>query len=312
MSQPINASFDTYVTKYPLLANLIYSAAADDTIYQDITDAKGPDWSPIPDGVETHITYGLDVMARRSDESPFTFDTPGPEGTKKSYHSNYGLAVEFTENLFMDGMYGIIEKVVADLGNAYNLTRNLQVANFYDDAFTGSVYTAYDGQAIMSTSHTSQPGVTRANMPNPDVPLSWTGAQTIVTLMRRFKNERGRPSPKVKSGQTIKVLIPPEMEFAADKIFDGGAAYQPDSPNNTINVLKKFRWSVMQNPYLTSTVNFFFMPDGETMIRLCDKQKMTPDKYPSNPTKGVVQDIRGRWLIHPEHWDHLFGSKGTS
>jgi hypothetical protein len=309
---PITSAFDTYVTQYPILAELLYGAVKKNSIYKDIVDLKGSDFSPLNHGVETHITYGLDIWTKRSDTSPFTFDSPGSEGTKKTYFSNYGLGVIFTENLFMDGLYGIIEKVGADLGNTYDLTRNVQIAQFYDDAHTGSVaqFLSYDGQPLLSTAHVSQPGITRANKPTIAQPLSYTGVQTMLTLMRRFKSERGRPSPMVDNGQAIKVLIPPEMEFLADSIFDTGSAYNPTNANNDINVLKKFRWNVMINPFLTSTSNWFFMPTGENMIRLVDRQPMTDSYNEDIDTKGIRQDVRARWVLHPEHFDRIFGSNG--
>jgi hypothetical protein len=309
---PITAAFDTYVTQYPLLANYMYSAANKDSVYKSLVDLKGADFSPLPHGVETHIGYGLDIMAKRSDTSAFTFDSPGSEGTKKTYFSNYGLGVIYTENLFMDGMYGIIEKVDTDLGNTYDLTRNVQVAAMYDDFFTGSIsqFLAYDGQPVLSTSHTSSPGITRANKPSVAQPLSYTGVKTVLTTMRRFKTERGRPKMMVENGQAIKVLIPPEMEFLADSIFDTGSAYNPTNANNDINVLKKFRWDVIINPYLTSETNWFFMPTGENMIRLVDRQPFTDDKNPDIDTKGVRHDVRARWVLHVEHFDRIFGSNG--
>ena len=309
---PITAAFDTYVTQYPLLANLMYGAANKDSIYKDLVDLKGSDFSPIPHGVETHITYGLDTWVKRSDTSPFTFDGPGSEGTKKTYFSNYGLGVIYTENLFMDGLYGIVEKIDTDLGNTYDLTRNVQVAQMFDDGFSGSIaqFLAYDGQPLLSTSHVSSPGVTRANKPSVAQPLSYTGVQQVLTVMRRFKSERGRPRMMLENGQAIKVLIPPEMEFLADSIFDTGSAYNPTNANNDINVLKKFRWEVVINPYLTSTTNWFFMPTGENMLRLVDRQPFTDDKNPDIDTKGVRHDVRARWVLHPEHFDRVFGSNG--
>jgi hypothetical protein len=310
MGTPLTSAFDTYVTQFPNLAENLYSSASDDTIWKDIMDLKGPDWSPLNHAVVTHKVYGLDIMVQRSDTSPFTFDTPGPEGTKESIFSNYGLGVVFTENLIMDGLYNIVEQVMADLKNVWDLTHNVQVGQMYDDAFTGTLYTAYDGQPILSTSRTSQPGIVRQNAPTVPQPLSYTGVQTVLTLMRRFKSERGRPKPMIKNNQSVRVLMPPEMEFEADRIFDTGSAYEPDTPNNAINVLKKHRWSPIINPYLTSTTNWFLMPEQENMLRFVERQPMTEDHQPDIETKGVRQDVRGRWVIHVEDFDRIFGSNG--
>lgn len=308
---PITSAFDTYMTQYPLLANADYGTSKFTPLYKEITDAKGSDWSPINTGVKTHINYGLDIWGERSDVSPFLYDGPGAEGTKETQYSNYGLGVVFTENLIMDGLYNIVENVLADLRTTYDLTRNVQVAQLYDDAFTGSLtaYKPYDGQPLMGA-HTSQPGISRRNAPSVAQPLSYTGVQTVLTLMRRFKSLRGRPGPMVNNGQTIKVVIPPEMEFAADSIFDAGSAYNPTNANNDINVLKKFRWNVILQPYFTSTTNWFFLPEGECMIRLVDRQARTPDMHEDPYTNGVMHKERARWVLHVENYDRIFGSNG--
>ncbi len=308
---PITSAFDTYMTQYPTLANAEYGSSEFTPVYKDITDAKGSDYSPLNHGVETHINYGLDIWAERSDVSPFQFDGPGAEGTKRSYYRNYALGVVFTENLIMDGLYNIVENVLKDLRSTYDLTRNVQVAQLFDDAFTGALteYLPYDGSPLLGA-HTSQPGTSRRHAPSVAQPLSYTGVQTVLTLMRRFKSLRGRPRPMVDNNQLIKVVIPPEMEFAADQIFDTGSAYNPTNGNNDINVLKKFRWKPIIVPYFTSTTNWFFMPDGENMIRLVDRQPRTPSMNEDIETKGVRHDERARWVLHVENYDRIFGSNG--
>lgn len=308
---PITTSFDTYVSRYPFLANLTYKGSEEDDTYKSFVDMKGSDYSPIPDGVETHAVYGLDAMVKRQQTAPFTFDAPGPAGTKKSYYSNYALGVIFTENLIMDGQYGIIEKVVADLGRSYPLTRNLEVAGLYDDFFTGSLFTGPDGVALGSASHlTYGAGAVRSNILSVAAPLSYESAQALITKMRRQRGERGRAKPAIRGNQAIKVGLPPEMEFAADKIFDAGSAYEPTSNNNAINVLKKFRWQLHINHFFTSTVNWFFISPQETGIRMVDRQPLTPDDQPDVNTKGRRYDVRARWVIHPEMWEMIYGSNG--
>ena len=311
MSAPITTAFDTYVSRYPLLANLTYKGASEDEIYKSFVDIKDSSWSPIPDGVETHSVAGLGPMQERGETTPFAYDTPGPAGTKKSYYSNYALAVYFTENLIMDAQYGVIEKVVQDLGRAYNLARNLQVAGLYDDAFTGSDYTGPDGQPLLSANHTSyMGGGARTNILSTAATLGYTSAQALLTVMRRQKDERGYPKAPIMNNSSIDVLIPPELQFEAAKIFDTGSAYDPDSNKNAINVLKFNSWRVIPNNYMTSTANWFFASPDEKGIRLVDKQALVTDSFQDEYQKGMQYDVRARWVIHPEMWENIYGSNG--
>lgn len=311
MSTPITTAFDTYVSRYPLLANLTYKEADSDETYKGLVDLKDSSWSPVPDGVETHAVAGLGPMAERSETGAFEFDTPGPAGTKKSYYSNYAKAVYFTENLIMDAQYGIIEKVVASLGKSYNLARNLQVAALYDDAFTGSLYTGPDGKALCATDHTSyMGGSARANELAVSAALSYTSVQDLVTIMRKQKDERGYANPAVNSNDTIDVIIPADLEFDADTIFDKGSAYNPTNANNDINVLHKYRWNLKVNNHFTSTTNWFLANPNEKGIRLVDKQALTTDSFQDERQKGMQYDVRARWVIHPEMWEKIYGSFG--
>ena len=309
MSNPITTSFDAYVAKYPFLANLTYKQAESDESYKALVDLKGSDYSPIPDGVETHSVAGLGPMVERGETTPFAVDTPGPAGTKKSYYSNYALRVKFTENLIMDAQYGIIEKVVASLGKGYNLARNLEVAALYDDAFTGSLYTGPDGKALLADDHTSYMGGSdRTNILATPAALAYASVQDLVTVMRRQKDERGYANPAIRNNQTIDVIIPPELEFDADTIFDKGSAYNPTNANNDINVLHKFRWNLIVNNHFTSTTNWFLANPDEKGIRLVDRQALVASTNPDEDDYGVKYDVRARWVIHPEMWENIYGS----
>lgn len=313
MTTPITTGVDTYASRYPLLAEMTYKGASSDTIYESFVTLKDSSWSPIPDGVETHSMGGLGPMQKRGETTPFSYDTPGPAGTKKSYYSNYALAVYFTENLIQDALYNLIDSVAEDLGRSYNLARNIQTGAIYDDAFTGSILTGPDGQPLLSNSHTTflaSSSTLRTNILPVAAPLSYTAAQGLLTVMRRQTDERGYPKPALMNNGSIDVGIAPEAQFEAAKIFDTGSAYDPDSNKNAINVLKSNSWRVIPNPYFTSTKNWFFMTPNERDIVLVDKQPLVTDSFQDEYMKGMQYDVRARWVHHPRSWENTYGSNG--
>lgn len=307
---PITTAFDTFVTREPSLAEVMYRGASADEVYKECVDLKSGDISKFPDRVVTHDVAGLGPMYQRNETGVIQMDTPGPGETKESVFSMFGLGVEFSEVLLDDAMYGIIESVIEDLGRTYNLTRNIQIGQLYDDAFTGFLYKSGDGQPILSTAHSAvMGGPVRKNKLAVDAAFSTTSIQNLVTLMRRQTDDRGNPRPALASGQAIHVIIPPDLEFESDKVFDAGAALQPDVNTNTINVLKKFRWKVTINPYFTSTTNYFLTNPDTKGIWLVDRKPLERSFYEREETKGVVYDARGRWTNHIRTWEHIYGSK---
>src|SRR5690606_36113410 len=125
MTTPITTAFDNYVSRYPFLANMTYKGAEEDTSYKMLVDEKGSDYSPIPNGVETHSVDGIGPMQAKSETGTYAYDAPTAGDTKKSYYIEYALRLYFTRTLIEDGQYGIIEKSVKDLGTADGLTRNI-------------------------------------------------------------------------------------------------------------------------------------------------------------------------------------------
>jgi len=312
MTTPITTGFDAYVSRYPLLAAMTYKAADDDDSYKSLVDIRGKDYSPIPNGVKTHSVDGFGPLQKRGETTPYAYDTPTAGETKDSYYLDYALRLYFTQNLIEDGQYGIIEKAVANLGTADGLSRNLEVASLYDDAFTGSLYTGPDNLALLSASHTSNAnGNTRSNILATAATLGYQSVQDLLVVARGQKTARGYSKPGIKNNQVIKVVIPNNgSEFEADKIFDAGSAYEPNTNNNAINVLRKFKWQLVLNTHLTNMQNWFLINSDETGIRMVNKRPMTTSSWVDNGMKGVNYDVNARWCLHPEMWENIYGSNG--
>lgn len=309
----ITTSLDTLITRDPCLTEVLYRGAGEDKTYESCVDVNPQEASgnKYPDRIVTHNVAGLGPMYSRTQNGIIQMDVPGPADTKETVFSKFGLGVEFTEDFSDDAMYGIQEEIIEDVGRSWGLTRNIQTGQLFDNAFNTTMYTSGDGKAIVATDHTAyMGGPARKNAPSVAQTLSYEGVQTMLTLMRRQTDDRGNPRPALMAGQSIHVLIPPEMEFAADKIFDTGSAYDPDSNKNAINVLKKFRWQVTINPYFTSTANWFMTNPDKKGIWLVDRKPLERDMYLRDETKGAVYDARGRWAYHVKTWENIYGSNG--
>lgn len=311
MSTPITTSWSTFMSRASFLRDLLFETSKEDDIYKRMVDVVGKDYSKLPDGVETASIAGLGPLHKRGETTPFAYDAPGPGQVKKSYYEDYALAVYFTETLIRRAQFGIIDKVVKDLGKAYNLSRNLQVGGLYDDMITGTTYTGPDGLPLLSKVHTFPgSGVTRSNMLAVDSPLSYASASAMLTLMMRQKTPRGYPMPALRSGQRILVVVPPELALEARKIFSVDAGLEPGVNTNSINVLRQddLQYEIVVNPYLSSTSNWFFVNPDEKGVKLVDEVPLLDSRYEDPELHGVKYDVRAAWTLHAESWYTFYGS----
>jgi len=311
---PISTSYNGYQF-YPLLMEMTFKGISDNAVYKQCVKEEDGSNSPIPDGVQIAQEYGLGAMDSRGETSPFAFDAPGAAGNKKAYYTNYAKAAIFTEQLIMFQRYDIVKKVAMDLGKTRDLRRNLNIGVLFDDAFTGTYFTGPDGKPLISASHItygldpSGTNFTRSNL-STGTPVSYTGAQIMLTQMRRQTSERGFPNPL--SLQSIKVMIAPEQEFAADRIFNPLALYEPTTPNNAANSLfsSNRKWNIVINEFFTNANNWFMCDPTDNGVWIVDKQQLTTDINPDIETKGVRYDVRAMWLEIIKMWENIYGGQG--
>lgn len=305
---PITTSFDVKEMAITL-AKLTFKGAKEMDFVTGYIDIEGPDYSPLPDGVEVHAQYGFGPMQKRGETDAFAFDAPGPAGTKKRYYEAYALAASITERLILYSKNNIVGRIPQELGKSWRLRQNIHVASVYDDFFTGATFTEIDGvHPLGSTAHTTwgAPGITRTNIT--DGALGYATLQAILTIMRKQKSERGQPLPAIMD--SIDLIIPPAYEMDADKYTNPMALKDPTNNHNAINVLQSRKWNIKINPFFTSETAWFCADPTAKGIKLVNKQKLTTDTNPDIETKGVRHDVRAMWTIIEEEWERMYGSAG--
>lgn len=314
MASPITTSYNGYQF-YALLMEMTFKGINDNPVYKSCCSMEDGAKSPIPDGVVIAQEYGMGALDSRGETTPFTFDAPGAAGSKQVYYTNYALAAIFTEQLIMFQKYNIVKNVSMDLGKSYDLRRNLNIGALLDDAFTGAIYTGPDGKPLISSSHITyglDPSGTNFIRSNLSIgtPVSYAGAEIMLTQMRRQTSERGFPNPL---GLTnIKVIIPPEQEAAADRIFNPMALYEPTTNNNAANYMHSSnrKWNIVVQEFVTNANNWFMCDPTDNGIWIIDKQQLTTDINPDIETKGVRYDVRAMWLEIIKRWENIYGGQG--
>jgi len=110
--------------------------------------------------------------------------------------AQYGLGFGVTKEQMEDDLYGKANQSAKWLGRSTRLTQEYGAADFLDDAFTGSVFTGFGGEALCSTTHTliSSAG-TWSNQISGNLQLGVAGLQAAFELGEQTVDNRGDPIP---------------------------------------------------------------------------------------------------------------------
>ncbi len=184
------------------------------------------------------------------------------EGYSKRYTmATSALRMVVSEETIMFKKY---EKAVDGSGNiarSLKLTQEYDAANIFIRAFNSS-YVGGDAVELCSTSHKLAKGGTYANMFTNGMSLNETAVEQMWVNLRKIPSSNGY----ITSGRRLKCLVvPTDLRFRAKRILK--SEQQNDTNNNAINALKSEGIDVVENPYFTSTTNWWGGSDAPVGLR---------------------------------------------
>ncbi len=177
---------------------------------------------------------------------------------------DFEASIAVDRNAIEDEQYGQIEVRVKELA--------VEAVRFYDElAFTlmgqgtsttgtaGTIYdgvsiVCYDTKAFFATDHSEGDSGTQGNRGS--TALSATALQAAITTMKKFKNDKGKPShvrPNL-------LTVPTDLEWEAKELLN--SQYYPDTTAQAnpqklaVNVLKG-SLNLLINDYLTDSNNWY-------------------------------------------------------
>lgn len=175
---------------------------------------------------------------------------------------DFEASIAVDRNAIEDEQYGQIEVRVKELAT--------EAVRFFDElSFTlmgqgngtsgtaGTIYdgvttSCYDGGAFFATDHSEGDSGTQSNKGSSA--LSATALQAAITAMKKFKNDKGKPShirPNL-------LCVPNDLEWEAKELLN--SQYYPEEGTTTnklaTNVLKG-SLNLLVNDYLTNTGDWF-------------------------------------------------------
>jgi hypothetical protein len=264
---------------------------------------------------------GVGVMPEKPEGSAIIYDDLIQGGTKRYLHLSYGLGSRASWELIEDDKYGVIKQAPKAHSRSAMFIREQVAANVFNLGF--SSVTTTDGVSLFNTAHpllgganatNVGPGVssvitatgTYPNRPTPDVDLSFTAVETMVTQFERLIDAQGIPirfKPRW-------VLIAPENKFIAREIL--GSAARPYTADNELNALLGEDLQFQICHYFTAAGPWFVTTEKEShQAKFFDRHPIDTDYDDDFDSRSTKMLSYQRFSAGATSWPGLWGSNGV-
>lgn len=218
---------------------------------------------------------GFPVVKPEGKEIQYDDFMQGP--LKRWVHITYGLGTRMTEEAIEDILYDEVptsmESQQKELGASFAELEEILVHDIINNGTVTTYHTAGDALAIFSAAHLLLRGGTWSNLLSPAADLSATSLQTAIDNFITTKDDSGRY-------QIIKpkyIFIHPNNAWKSYELLESG--YDPETPNNSINSIRKWGLQPIISPYLT----------GKTAFTLYAE--------PANSDGGIIAFMRRKFIV---------------
>lgn len=252
---------------------------------------------------ETKIS-GFGMAPTKTEGAGIQYETAQEAYTSRYTHETIALGFSITEEAVEDNLYDSLSaRYTKALARAMSYTKQVKGAATLNNAFSGS-FLGGDGKSLCATDHPLVGGATNSNRAATGVDLNETSLENAIIQIAAWTDERGL----LISARPKKVLIPPAMQFVAERLFK--TTGRLGTADNDINTMKgKFPYSI--NHFLTDTNAWFLMTDIPNGLKMFERVAMKTGMDGDFDTGNVRYKARERYSFG---WsDHLaiWGSPGS-
>lgn len=249
---------------------------------------------------------GLGQFMQKGEGAVYTMDEPLSGSTLRFTHLTYALGFRVTEEMLEDDLYGVMNKMSAELAKSASYNKDVQAAGVLNNAFSSS-YTGLDGVELCSTAHVNLGGGTQSNEPSSAVDLDLPALQAAIEAFEGWTDDRG-----FKIDATPKYLL-----HSAGDIWTAGeileSEFVPDSADNNKNIVRsRYGITPMLLKHKTDTDAWFLVADKgnhdmKMYLRVNDQFKNSDD-----PLNGdAIFTGRHRLSVGHGDWRGVYGSPGA-
>jgi hypothetical protein len=287
----------------PKLSNIWHNAfPTQESKYSRVMNVRDMNKNTITDAK----LAGFGPMQSQPDGDTVTYDDPISPITKTYTYSVRALGYKVHERLWMNDLYGEVEKFEEDLKDSAADDVETSGAALFNSAFT-TTNTGFDGLALCSTSHTRMDGGTvQANRPSTDEALSLSALHNSIITIHKWKNDRGRP--RVHKPKTL--LVPSDLIITAQELLS--AELKPETALNTKNVLGRFGIdSVLEWEHLTSTTAWFIVCDKHD-VNFFWRYRTKSGTETDFDTETMKRKVRHAYATGFGEWRGIYGTDGVA
>jgi phage major head subunit gpT-like protein len=257
---------------------------------------------------QTSEIAGLGNFNETSEGGAVRYDEAVPGFSKTYTHAQYALGFKITRIMVDDDRFSIINKLSSDLGRSAKETVELSAANVFINGFSSS-YPGPDGKPLFASDHPLvKTGGTQRNTLAVAADLDIASIELSLTDFRTMKD----PSGKRIRLQPQKLIIPPQLEFAAAEILKG--SMRSDTSNNTVNAFQhrigygSFE-DVMVWEYLTDPDAWFIAAAKEdTELRFYWRERFNTIHDVDFDTRSIKT---AGWMRFSHGWSSFYGLYGS-
>lgn len=212
-------------------------------------------------------SFGLASV--KSEGAPITYDSERQGFTSRYNHVVYALGFIITREIYEDDQYGKVgaQKAKA-LARSMRQTKEINGANIYNRAFSGSGYLGGDGKTLIASDHPNVAGGTFSNVIGTAADLSEAALEQAVIDIAGFRDDRGL----LIAAKPEKLVIPYQLQFEAKRILGSDGRVGTDL--NDPNVLKDMGIfsNVITNHYLTDSDAWFILTNVKDGLKYFERR----------------------------------------
>ena len=251
---------------------------------------------------------GVGDIPEKGEGAPYTSQVIREGWAKDFIHTEFGAMFEVTQTALEDDQYDQLAQNARWFMFAARVVEEKRGAILYNNGFTSEQ--SPDGVSIFNTAHPLKAGGTARNTSTAAADLSATSLeQALIDLQTETKVEAGQ---LVAPATSLLLHIPPALEFVAERILR--STLRPGSADNDTNALKRRKWEIVVNPYLTDADSWFLQDANKnrhgmrsyTRVGLAAEPAMTDPR-----TRNRMYPIRWRRSFGSAFWQGTFGVQGA-
>ena len=218
----------------------------------------------------------LGRFATKPEGTPVAFDDPVQGSRTRVVHTTYALGFRVTWEMQADELFGIIEKMPADLGDSARDHKERIIWDVINDGFTGTRHNVMtDGgasTALFSSTHQSlKSGDVQSNILSPAVALSSTGIESLMTQASTTLSEEGR---FINLTQAV-LLIHPNNQHKAYELLNTEFKVDTSDNNRSTVVASRSGLRPLEVPYLTNTDGWsIHAPAGQNSLTFNERHNL--------------------------------------